>query len=197
MLGKLRDKYQSDTTTYKTHAMTTCCGGMGHTGKGRNLDSHIEDATGIDIGPDNDNESTNSSDTTLAFGGLEADGCLSHLLPSSQANFTILTKEINSLWQQVEAGEAQPVDGLDHTEWETECLSHAQSTTDFNPSTYRTFWRSNMPIHRHTMHHTVANKFDKFTTTGYCHLQWTQFNKIGGMVNRLRNSSWSHKWKLC
>ena len=30
----------------------------------------------------------------------------------------------------------------------TESFFHAQSTTDFNPSTYRAFQRSDMPIHR-------------------------------------------------
>ena len=68
------------------------------------MDSHIDittkqDTEGIDIGPNNDNESTNSSDTMLAFGGSEADGHLSNLLTSSQANLTVLTGEINSLHQ--------------------------------------------------------------------------------------------------
>ena len=48
--------------------MTTHHGGAGHTHKDRDLDSHIEDARGIDIGPDNDSASTNSLDTTIAFG---------------------------------------------------------------------------------------------------------------------------------
>ena len=95
--GKLGDKYQSYCTTYKTHAMTTCHRGTGHTGEDRDLNFHIEDTGGIDIGPNNDNESTNSLHTMLAYEGSEADGCLSNLLPSSQANLTILTREINSL----------------------------------------------------------------------------------------------------
>ena len=76
--------------------MTTHHGGTGYTGKDRDLDSYVEDTRGIDIGPDNDNESTNSLDTMLPFGGWEADGHLCDLLPSSQANLTILTREINS-----------------------------------------------------------------------------------------------------
>ena len=47
--------------------MTICCGGAGRTGKDRDLDSHIEDTRGMDIGPNSDNESTNSSDTTINF----------------------------------------------------------------------------------------------------------------------------------
>ena len=72
--------------------MTTNHGGTGCTGEDRELDSHVKDTGGIDLGPNNDNESTNSLDTILAFGGLEADGCLGDLLPSSQANLTILTR---------------------------------------------------------------------------------------------------------
>ena len=97
MLWRLGNKYQSYCTTYKTHMMTTCHRGTECTGKVRDLDSHIEDTGGIDIGPNNDNECTNSLDTTLAIGGSEADGHLGTLLPSSQANLTILTREINSL----------------------------------------------------------------------------------------------------
>ena len=67
------------------HAMTTHHGGAGHTSEGRDLDSHLEDIGGIDVDSSNDNEGTGHSDTTLAFGGSEADGCLSDLLPSSQA----------------------------------------------------------------------------------------------------------------
>ena len=97
VLRKPRDKYQSYWTTYKTHAVTTHHEGTGHTDKDRELNSHIEDTGGIDIGPNNDNESTNSSDSTIAFGGSEANGC--DLLHSSQVKVTVLTREINSLWQ--------------------------------------------------------------------------------------------------
>ena len=60
MLRKLGDRYQLYCTTYKTHAMTACHGEAGHACKERDLDSHVEDARNIDIGPNNDNESTNS-----------------------------------------------------------------------------------------------------------------------------------------
>ena len=56
----------------------------------RDINSHVEDTEGIDLGQNNDNESTNSLDTMLAFGGLEAEGCLGNVLPSSQANVTVL-----------------------------------------------------------------------------------------------------------
>ena len=93
MLGKIRDRYQSYCATYKTHNMTTCHGGAGHTGKDRDFISHIEDTRGIDIGPNNDIESTNSSDTTTAFRGSEVDGHLGDLLPNGQANLSVCLKE--------------------------------------------------------------------------------------------------------
>ena len=71
--------------------------GTGCTGKDKNLDSHIEDPGGLDIGPNNDYKSTISLDTMTAFRGSEADGCLGNLLQNNQANLSILTREINSL----------------------------------------------------------------------------------------------------
>ena len=56
--------------------MTTCHGDPGCTGKVKDLNFHVENAGGIDIGPDTNNDSRNSSDTTFAFGGFEADCCL-------------------------------------------------------------------------------------------------------------------------
>ena len=97
--------------------MTTCHEGSGHTGKDRDLISDIEDTRGIYIGPNNDTESTESLDTTIPYGGSEANGHLSDLLPNSQTNLGILTREINSLWQWVEAREGKPVQGLDCIDW--------------------------------------------------------------------------------
>ena len=54
--------------------MATYHRGAGCTGIDRDLNSHIGNTEGIEICPDNDNESTSSSDNTNAFGGLEADG---------------------------------------------------------------------------------------------------------------------------
>ena len=97
MLRKFSDKYQSYFAIYKTHDMTTCHRGTGHTGEDRELNSHIDDTGCIDKSPSNNNESTNISDTKIAFRGLEADGCLDDPLHRSQANLTVLTREINSL----------------------------------------------------------------------------------------------------
>ena len=90
---------QVSITNHKTHAMTTHDTGAGHTGKGRDPDLQIEDTRDRDIGPSNDNKSTNSLDTMIAFGRSKADASTSNLLPNSHANLSILTIEINSFWQ--------------------------------------------------------------------------------------------------
>ena len=155
MLGKIGDRYQSYCTTYKTHAMNTHHGGTEHTDKGRDLDPHIEDTRGMDIGPCNNNKSRNSSDTMIASRGSQVDGHLSDLLLNSQANLGILAREISSLRQCIEArGQSvERLDHIDHLDQELWNLSCAQGTADFNPSPYRAIWRSGMPINRHTMHH--------------------------------------------
>ena len=68
LVGKIGDRYQTYCTTYKTHAMATYHRHAGHP-VDRDIDLHIEDTEGINIGPDNNNESTSGSDTTIAFGG--------------------------------------------------------------------------------------------------------------------------------
>ena len=141
---KLRDRYQSYCTTYKTHAMTTHHRGTGHTGKDGDLNSHADittegDTGGIDIGPNNNNESTNSLDTTLAFGGSEADGCLSDLLASSQANLTIITREKHGLWHRWKPEKVSQWRDWTHRTGTTESLSCAQDMTHFNPAPTKPF----------------------------------------------------------
>ena len=72
--------------------MTTHYGGMGCAVEDRILNSHREDTGNID-----ENESTNSSESTIAFGGSEAGGCLSDLLSSGQADLKIFTRKVHSL----------------------------------------------------------------------------------------------------
>ena len=64
MLWKMGDRYQSYCTTDKTHTMTTHHGAVGHVGKDRDLNFHVEDTENI-----HDNEGTNRSGTMIAFGG--------------------------------------------------------------------------------------------------------------------------------
>ena len=63
------------------------------------------------------------SDTTIAFGGSEADGHPDELIASNQAKLTAPMREINDLHQCVEARESQPAEGLDCIEWELQNLS--------------------------------------------------------------------------
>ena len=130
--------------------MTTHHRGTGHTGKDRKLYFFVQDTRGIDVGLDNDNESTKSSDTTIAFGGLEADGHLGNPLHSNQANVTVLTGEINSLQQWVEATEDKPMEGLDHIEWELQNLSlmlMVQMTSTAAPQSPSEKWYANTWTH--------------------------------------------------
>ena len=65
----------------------------------RYVNIHIEDVEDIDTGPDSDNESTSGSDTTIVFGGSEADGHSRKCIPSNQAKLTALMREIHHLNQ--------------------------------------------------------------------------------------------------
>ena len=69
MLRMIGDQYQAYCTTYKTHAMATSHGGTGYP-LDRDINLHVEEATGID----NDNENTHGSDLTVALGGPQAEG---------------------------------------------------------------------------------------------------------------------------
>ena len=83
VLRKIRDRYQAYCTMYKMHPMATHHRGAGHP-INRYIDLHIEDTECINTGPDNDNESTSGSDTTIAFGGSEADGHPDELIASNE-----------------------------------------------------------------------------------------------------------------
>ena len=63
----------------------------------RGINLNAEDSEPIDI--DNDNESTHSSDDTVALGGLEAEGHPDEPLYSNQDILTALMREINDLHQ--------------------------------------------------------------------------------------------------
>ena len=72
---------------YKTHAMATHHGGKGHP-VDRDINLHIEDMEGVNMGPGNNNERTSGSDTTGTFRGSEVHGHPSKLILSSQVNST-------------------------------------------------------------------------------------------------------------
>ena len=111
VLGKIGDKYQAHCAMYKTHTMATC-----HRGKGHPLAKDI-DLSARDPEPTNtDNESTHSSDATVALGEPEAEDHPDDPIYSNQDKLMALMIEINDLCHQVEAGEGQPAGSLDHSE---------------------------------------------------------------------------------
>ena len=79
------------------HTLATHHGGAAGCPIDRNINLHVEDveAKGIDT----DNESISSSDTSVALGGLDAEGKPDELLSSNQAKLTALAREINELCQ--------------------------------------------------------------------------------------------------
>ena len=89
----------------------------------RDINLYIDDTEGINTRPDNDNESTSCSDTTIALGASETDGHPDELIPSNQARLTALMREINDLHEWVEAGDGQPAESLDCIEWELQNLT--------------------------------------------------------------------------
>ena len=92
------------------YTMATCHGGVGCP-LDRGMDILTEDQEHADI----DNESTYSSEATVALGGSEAEGHPKDPVHNTQDKFTALTMEKNDLHQQVKAGEGQPAETLDST----------------------------------------------------------------------------------
>ena len=87
----------------------------------RGLDILVEDPEHADI----HNDSTHSSDATVALGGPEAVGHPEDPVYNNQDRVTALTREINDLHQRVAAGEGQPAETLDHIQHELQNLSIA------------------------------------------------------------------------
>ena len=119
VLRKIRDQYQAYCTTCKTHAMATCHGGTGCP-LNRGLYGLTENPEHADI----DNDSTHSSDATVALGGPEAVGHPEGQVHSDQDRLAVLTREINDLCQRV-AVEGQPAETLDCIQQELQNLSIA------------------------------------------------------------------------
>ena len=87
----------------------------------RGLDILIEDPEHADI----DNNSTHSSDATVAIGSPEAVGHPENTVYNNQERITALMREINDLHQTVAAGEGQPAETLDYIQHELQNLSIA------------------------------------------------------------------------
>ena len=120
VLGKIGDWYQAYCTTYKIHTMATH---HRHAGcpLNRGLEILTDDTEHVNI----DNDSTNSSDATVALKDPEAIGHPKDPAYENQDRLTALTREINNLHQRVAAGEGQPADTLDCIQQELQNLSIA------------------------------------------------------------------------
>ena len=117
VLGKIGDLYEDYCTTYKMHAMAIHHGGGGHP-LDRGLDILTEDTEHADI----NNDSTHSSDATVALGDPAAFGHPEDPAYDNQDRLTALTRETNDLHQRVAAGEGQPAEPLDHIQCELQNL---------------------------------------------------------------------------
>ena len=167
MLGKIGNRYQAYCTTYKTHAMATHHGSAGCPVE-RDINIHMEDAEGINTGPDNNNDSTNGSDTTIAFRGPEKDGHPSkHFQQPSQISSSY---KRNTRLTSMNRGQRKSTSrrfGLNKM-GTAESFTHTSNTTGFHPITHRTFQGGNMSIHRHIVCFSKANQTNKLATTR-CH----------------------------
>ena len=85
------------------------------------MDILAEDTEHTDI----DNDSTHSSEATIALGGPEAVGHPEDPVYNNQDRLTALTREINDLHQRVTAGEGQLAETLDCIQCELQNLSIA------------------------------------------------------------------------
>ena len=111
VFGKLGDTYQAYCNTYKTHTMATC-----HGGSGQPLDREI-DVTG------EGHETTHTDiENTQDIHPVDAHH-FEDLQHNNLMKLTALTREVDDLHQQVQAGEGQPTETLNCIEQELQRLS--------------------------------------------------------------------------
>ena len=94
-------------------------------GTGWHLDRGLDILTEDPEYNDSDNDSTHSSDGTVALAGPEAVGHPEDTVYYNQDRLTDLMREINDLHERVAAGEGQPAETLDCIQHELQNLSIA------------------------------------------------------------------------
>ena len=100
--------------------MATSHGGAGHPlARGLNIFAEVLEHT------ETDNDSTHSSDVTVAVGGPDTVGHPEDPVYDNQDRLTALMREITDLHQRVAAGEGQPAKTLDCIQHELQNLSIA------------------------------------------------------------------------
>ena len=107
VLGKIGDTYQAYCHMYKTHTMAT-----NHGGSGQHLDRDINahKTTDAEIEHAQEFHHINKND----FEDSET---------NNPTRLTAITRELDDLHQQVQSGEGQPIEGLNHIEHELQRLS--------------------------------------------------------------------------
>ena len=120
MLGNIGVKYLAYYTTYKAHAIATY-----HRGTGCPLDRGINLNTEDPEFTDIDNESTFSSDATVALGGPAAEGHPEEPVYTNHNKLMVLMRKINDLHQCVKAEEGQQAESLDYMKCELQNLQIA------------------------------------------------------------------------
>ena len=100
VFGKIGDTYQTYCHTYKTHAMATHHGGSGQS-LDRDITSHKSIDTEIELAQEFHHANPNDF--------KESD-------PNNPTRLTLITRDLDDLCQQIQAGEGQPSEVLHHIE---------------------------------------------------------------------------------
>ena len=185
VFGKIGDTYQAYCNTYKTHAMATHHGGIGHP-----LDRDIHLNRGNPKNAETEIENTHEFDATVTLHDTEETGHPKGPEYNTHMKLTTLTRELDDLCQQVQEGEIQPTHTLDHRVWTTEtCYDNSYTNTSW------TSQGSDTALYEHFVHCTKTNQSDNLLTPGYTCFSWTWCHMVRGLVDGYRNSSRFNKQK--
>ena len=174
VFGKLGDTYQSYCNTYITHAIATCHGGLGQP-----LDRDIDITRDIHETTDTDIENTQD------FLPVDTDH-FEDLQHNSPAKLTALTREVDDLHQQFQAGEGQPMETLNCIEHKLQRLS-----ISFNPP--MPMEHLGKVIRHYTNTLCSAKKHTTLTNSLLQDISVCHTNR--GLANGYRDCSWSDSWK--
>ena len=174
VFGKIGDTYQTYCHTYKTHTMATCHGGSGQPLDG-DINAHKDTDTDIEQTQDFHHVNTNDFE--------ESD-------PNNPARLTLITRELDDLYQWIQAGEGQPLEVLNCIEHELQRLS-----ISLHPSAPPEPLEDMLKQYRKSMSYPKADKLHKQFHTGYTYLQWKWCHTTRGLVSGHWACSQSVSWK--
>ena len=144
---KIGDTYQAYCNTHKTHAMATH-----HGGSGCPLDRDIDMTSETQTTTDKDIANTQD------FHPVEMDH-FEDLEHNNPAKLTAVTREVDDLHQQVQAGEGQPMEIVNHIECKLQRLSISLNP----PAPTEPLWKGDMTLHFCS----ETNQPDKHLATRY------------------------------